>query len=236
MDKRPIAARLDEIERRLSAIERVTLPLTPLGPDPNQNQIVDLLREQNKVVDALLASGSKSTPLSELSEPVDRSCQTLTDGSPVPKDRSHTNLRPDGQQEGYVVLCDSERAKGFVRPYRDAYKHVGIPGPRFSLRDLTEEEKERYKDCGYVKFEPYPEGYKLNTLGRYWTQEGLDSIGKGCGKITTMGRKIAETYARDPKFYSGTFCSSCRNHFAVGEDGEFVWYEMDGSIGPRVGT
>lgn len=112
----------------------------------------------------------------------DRSAQILSDGSPVPDDRSHTNLRPDGQQEGYVILSDNERAKGFVRPYRDAYKH------------LT------------------------------------------CGKITTMGRKIAETYARDPGFYSGTFCTTCAAHFPVGEDGEFVWYEMDGSIGPKVGT
>lgn len=53
--------------------------------------------------------------------PVDRSAQILTDGSPVPEDRSHTKLRASGQQEGYVVLSPKERSKGFVRPYRDAY-------------------------------------------------------------------------------------------------------------------
>lgn len=57
-----------------------------------------------------------------------------------------------------------------------------------------------------------------------------------CGKITTMGRAIAETYARDPNFYTGTFCATCGTHLPIGEGGEFVWYEMDGSIGPKVGT
>ena len=57
-----------------------------------------------------------------------------------------------------------------------------------------------------------------------------------CGRVTTMSRSIAETYARDPYFYSGMFCSTCRAHFPIGEDGEFTWYEMDGTEGPKVGT
>lgn len=57
-----------------------------------------------------------------------------------------------------------------------------------------------------------------------------------CGNITTMSRALAETYARDPGFYSGTFCSTCRSHFPVGPDGEFTWYENDGSEGQKVGT
>ena len=44
-----------------------------------------------------------------------------------------------------------------------------------------------------------------------------------CGSSTTMGQSLAETYARDPQFYSGTFCASCRSHFPVGPEGEFVW-------------
>lgn len=44
-----------------------------------------------------------------------------------------------------------------------------------------------------------------------------------CGAVTKMGQALAETYARDPKFYGGTFCSNCGGHFPVGEDGEFVW-------------
>jgi hypothetical protein len=36
-----------------------------------------------------------------------------------------------------------------------------------------------------------------------------------CGTVTTMGQAIAETYARDPKFYGGTFCVHCGKHFPL---------------------
>lgn len=52
-----------------------------------------------------------------------------------------------------------------------------------------------------------------------------------CGAATTMSQTIAETYARQPDFYSGTFCVGCGAHFPVGEDGEFVWDD-----GSKVGT
>lgn len=53
-----------------------------------------------------------------------------------------------------------------------------------------------------------------------------------CGTVTTMGVALAETYARDPGFYSGTFCCGCGSHFPVGENGEFTW---DGTA-EKVGT
>lgn len=43
-----------------------------------------------------------------------------------------------------------------------------------------------------------------------------------CGTTTTMGRSIAETYARDVKFYSGTFCCACGSHFPLVE---FKWLD-----------
>lgn len=52
-----------------------------------------------------------------------------------------------------------------------------------------------------------------------------------CGKTTSMSREIAETYARDPKFYGGTYCSECRAHFPLTRpDGNpaFTW-QPDGS-------
>lgn len=108
--------------------------------------------------------------------PVDRS-QTV----PVAED--HRDLRPDGQQKAYVVLSDEERARGFVRPVRKTYLHVGH-GAEFK---------------GAVLIQP----------------------GKGaCGTRTTMGSAIAETYARDPAFYSGTFCVSCGKHLPLDE---FIW-------------
>lgn len=52
-----------------------------------------------------------------------------------------------------------------------------------------------------------------------------------CGVVTTMGQALAETYARDPAFYSGTFCCGCGSHFPVGEAGEFVWDGTDEKVG-----
>lgn len=52
-----------------------------------------------------------------------------------------------------------------------------------------------------------------------------------CGAATTMGRELAETYARDPSFYGATYCVCCQMHRPVGERGEFVWED-----GSKVGT
>ena len=56
-------------------------------------------------------------------------------------------------------------------------------------------------------------------------------IHQKCGSVTTMGQALAETYARQPSFYSGTFCVACRSHFPVGEDGEFVWDGTNEKVG-----
>lgn len=50
-----------------------------------------------------------------------------------------------------------------------------------------------------------------------------------CRVVTTMGRALAETYARDPKFYGATYCVACRMHLPVSE---FFW---DGTT-ERVGS
>lgn len=52
-----------------------------------------------------------------------------------------------------------------------------------------------------------------------------------CGSVTTMHQELAETYARDPGFYSGTYCARCRGHFPVGESGQFVWDGTDQKVG-----
>ena len=83
-------------------------------------------------------------------------------------------IKPDGQQENYLVLSDEERKKGFVRPLRKSYVHTS------------------------------------------------------CGGVTTMGLPIAETYARDPKFYSGTYCVKCGTHFPVDE---FLWESTNDVLG-----
>lgn len=54
-----------------------------------------------------------------------------------------------------------------------------------------------------------------------------------CGTKTTMRQSIAETYAREPEFYSGTFCVHCGRHCPVGENGEFVWDGTNQKVGTR---
>ena len=49
-----------------------------------------------------------------------------------------------------------------------------------------------------------------------------------CGGETTMGMAIAETYARDPSFYSGTFCVGCKNHYPLDQ---FKWSNTDETVG-----
>lgn len=147
---------------------------------------------------------------------------------PTTSDRNDPRLShgaddgPTDQAEVYLVLSDEERAKGFVRPVRRSYVHVGAPGPSYELRDLTEDEEQRWGGLGYVKYEPYPDT-SGGALGQLWTQERLDNVGKGCGAVTTMSQDIAETYARTPGFYGSTYCVRCRRHLPVGIGGEFVW-------------
>lgn len=49
----------------------------------------------------------------------------------------------------------------------------------------------------------------------------------GCGAATTMAQAIAETYARDPKFYGATYCVGCRKHLPVHE---FTWDDGSGQL------
>ena len=101
--------------------------------------------------------------------------------------------RVDGNKlhESYIVLCEEERKKGFVRPYRDAYRHIG------RLETIISDGRERAD-------QPHEYTHRIG----------------GCNAVTTMGRALSETYARDPKFYGSTFCCGCNGHFPVDE---FIW-------------
>ena len=150
----------------------------------------------------------------------------MTDGEAV--DPQHREINPaTGMQKGYVVLCPEERAKGFVRPVRRSYKHVGVK-PRGTIEML---EEPYICDCKtYVAVDRFElqDGKKAGT---YLTKYEVEQVKKsgcfgGCGTVTTMGQALAETYARDPKFYSGTFCCGCGTHFPVAG---FTWVP-DGSV------
>ena len=103
-----------------------------LTPDENGvGHIVFSVSQAQNLASLLLKKAGEAT--SELQEkrraeaesiPVDRSKRVLVSGNPVPEDDSHTADRGDGQQMDYVVLSADERSKGFVRPFRDAYRHL----------------------------------------------------------------------------------------------------------------
>ena len=135
---------------------------------------------------------------------------------------------PVEQNEAYLVLSERERAKGFVRPVRTVYRHVGPPGPQNPLRDLTPEEVARFAPTGigYSGYEAYPEGGA--KVGRFWTREDLDAAGKGCQAETIMALDLAQTYARQPDFYGATYCVRCRKHLAVNE---FAWVPDGSPVG-----
>lgn len=158
---------------------------------------------------------------------MDNENRTTTDGLPPDPGMEHAPapkpIGPNGQHTAYWILSEEERSKGFIRPLRHSYTHVGKEGPKYPLRDLTPEEETRYKDFKYIKYEEYPKG-ESSVVGRFWTQADLDRVGNGCGSTTTMSRPIAETYARDPHFYGATFCVACRTHLPLEE---FIW--LDGS-------
>jgi hypothetical protein len=123
--------------------------------------------------------------------------------------------KPVPQNEAYLVLSEEERAKGFVRPVRRSYQHVGVR-PKGPLRDMTADEKRRFPDFDMVEEKEHG--------SRYWRQADLDRA--GCGTVTTMGEAIAETYARSPGFYGATYCAHCQMHRPVNE---FVWTD-DGTV------
>lgn len=136
-----------------------------------------------------------------------------------------TDSGPAPQNQAYLILSEEERAKGFVRPVRRTYKHVG-ERPRYPLRELTEEEHERFDRYKYVRYEAYPQDPSGSGVsGRYWTEEQLRP---GCGGVTTMAQEFAETYARTPSFYGSTYCCTCNMHRPVRE---FIWIDDETQVG-----
>lgn len=59
-----------------------------------------------------------------------------TSGRPVEEVRSE-QTETEGQYKDYIVLCPDERAKGFVRPVRHTYIHVGVGGSEIDPNDMS---------------------------------------------------------------------------------------------------
>jgi hypothetical protein len=159
-----------------------------------------------------------------------------------PNDPRLNKPKEDGQHEVYLVLSEEERAKGFIRPFRNKYIHVGrkieqigiIKTLEESLVDCSDFAKGHYtKENGYVAYLKYPES-DSPVIGRFIKQNELDAFNShedylgGCGVETKMGKDLSETYARDPKFYGATFCVGCGKHLPVNE---FVWSGTSEEVG-----
>ena len=148
------------------------------------------------------------------------------------------------QNKKYLVLSDEKLYKEgadpktmetlFIRPIRQSYIHVGnkmpICGKVHRIFDEPTNDGYVATVCMRNKHEDECQGWQ------YIDQKKLDSVkegkyfngGSGCGGETTMGIKIAETYARDPKFYGSTYCVHCQMHKPVDE---FVWSNTTEKVG-----
>lgn len=167
-----------------------------------------------------------SDPYRELRQGVE---VTTTDGQPPDPQCAQAGapqgIDPaSGQHRAYWVLSPQERAKGFVRPVRQTYTHRG--------RQV----------CGLPVKDDQPGNFictcEPNHVGgcdqwRQVTDKQLQDFSSskrlgGCGGTTSMGLAIAETYARNPKFYGSTFCVQCGNHYPVAE---FTWFGTEEALG-----
>lgn len=172
----------EELQRQIDALRTEVAELRAQlwsgGPrlGPRQETPEEIAERTTKLTDSIVEAVRKDeTP-----------ALCTTNGRPVAEVRAN-QTNETGQHDGYIVLCPDERAKGFIRPYRDAYQHVGRAEP------VTDDV-----------------GIPPHTVRR----------AGGCGTVTTMGRALSETYARDPYFYGATFCCGCNRHLPVAE---FVW-------------
>lgn len=138
-----------------------------LGPRPETPE--EAAAKASRLAEVLIQATKATKAVEETNAPA----LCTTNGKTVAEVRAN-QTNETGQHDGYIVLCPDERAKGFVRPYRDRYKH------------------------------------------------------SKCGTVTTMGRDLSETYARQPSFYSHTFCVSCNRHLPVSE---FTWTADDQVVG-----
>jgi hypothetical protein len=149
------------------------------------------------------------------------------------------------QNKKYLVLSEDELAKGFVRPVRGKYIHVGkkierhedgrLYGKLILIDDLDYPINDSYThETGYGGYIKYPDDHPGSAIGKYITIFEVKAIQSrkvyfgGCEGETSMGKSLAETYARDPKFYGATYCVHCSKHLPVKE---FIWSNTNEIVG-----
>lgn len=172
---------VDEFARAMRDEAKQPGSISPDDLNQQRERLQDAIRKLAGITtpqEAMATSAAAQAIADAARKPAPVTSGLTTDPNDPRLTRGHDD-KPAPQAAVYIVLSEEERAKGFVRPFRDAYRH------------------------------------------------------DTCRTVTTMGRALSETYARDPKFYGGTYCVKCRMHRPVAE---FRWYEMDGTIGPVVGS
>ncbi len=162
---------------------------------------------------------------------------------------NHPDLKADENGVGHIIFSPKQArdlaqllltkagdAERLAREREEARRVASLPPVDWSARTLadgspvTEDHREinpatgQQKDYVVLSDEERKKGFVRPVRRSYKHLK--------CGTVTTMGYAIAETYAREPQFYSGTFCCQCRSHFPVGAEGEFVWVDD----GTKVGT
>ena len=148
---------------------------------------------------------------------------------------NHPDLKPDENGVGHIVFS-VEEARNLARilnekaiqaekekptPEADRTKRCMLSGAK-ETPDHREIDPRTGMQKDYVVLCPdeRKKGFVRPVRRTY--------LHKTCGTTTTMGLALAETYARDPGFYSGMFCCYCRAHFPLVE---FVWEGTDEQVG-----
>ena len=149
---------------------------------------------------------------------------------------NHPDLKPDADGVGHIVFSANQArnlarlldkhandAERIERDKAEAARIAAIPevdrSKRCMLSGNPESDDHRetrpdgmQKDYVVLCPDERKKGFIRPVRRSYWH--------KACHSVTTMGLALAETYARDPKFYSGTFCATCRAHFPLDQ---FLW-------------
>ncbi len=141
-----------------------------------------------------------------LGKRLERAGQTFDHASPKPLVQDPLNLTLD-QEESLIQHAKTGLTTDAADPRIKPYTGQEAPGPQNEAY-LVLSDEERAK--GFVR--------KVRQ----------DYIHPKCGVVTHMGLALAETYARDPKFYGATYCCGCSAHFPVAE---FLWEGTQEPVG-----
>lgn len=196
-----------------------------------ENVTIIVLKEGRELDDSEKLSFQRLAEVivQERVEPVETKKEThglTTDNT----DLELSELAEDGQYKKHIVLSEEERSKGFIRTVRNEYEHKGREFDKTLMNKLEEpvvHSNKKYTHQVGIRIDGEVKGHRLLQEDEAAQLEETGHVG-GCGVVTSMPKSIAETYARDPKFYGSTYCVGCKVYLPVTE---FVWKNTDEKVG-----